>query len=184
MSNKLSGEKVWIRNDPMSVWVLVNGGCCFISGTGSVTLTSQAGHALGRWGSSSAHMTHASNLRPPVWYLSLKLKLLRRAVASAIVQLSPEPLHRDTSGNNRERNSNLCCRSYRSCSKLSAVTWEGGLACECSGGFKVSPHGKGLMEGKGEQGEHNWSLSGWEAWPAGWIKYVISNDISADRCNF
>lgn len=29
-----------------------------------------------------------------------------------------------------------------------------------SASSKVSPHGKGLMEEKGEQGEHNWSLSG------------------------
>lgn len=57
----------------------------------------------------------------------------------------------------------LWCSSYRSCSKLSAVTGEGGMGCVRSAGSKVSPHGKGLMEGKGEQGEHNWSLSRWGA---------------------
>lgn len=152
----------------MSVWVLVNGGCCFISRAGSVTLASQAVSALGRWGSSSAHLTHVSNLRPPVWYRWLRLKLVRRAVASAIIQLSAESLHMDINGYNQERKYVLCCLSYRSCSKLSAVTWEGGLACECSAGSTVSPHGKGLMEGKGEWGEQQlesqW-VGGMTSWP-------------------
>lgn len=56
MSDKHSGEKVLITNDLVSVWVLVNEGCCFISRAGSVTLTSQARHAVGRRGFSIARV--------------------------------------------------------------------------------------------------------------------------------
>lgn len=44
---------------------------------------------------------------------------------------------------------------------------------------------KGLMEGKGEQGEHKWSLGGRggkarNITGTGQIKYVICDDLTAD----
>lgn len=206
---------------------MVCGWCCSINGAGSVMPTSQAGHASGHlymWVPRVFRHTRDArpHLRPPLWYLGLRLKLVQRAMVSAMVVLwelrnrglkwgdVSHPAQRGVSASekraegtaNRQKKRfpfnlhSLVFERYWSCLKLSAVTWEGVLTCACSAGFEVSPCGKGLMEGKGEQGKHNWRLAGWGTKPAGniagikyvicdWLKNVlkISYSISIIECN-
>lgn len=73
------------------------------------------------------------------------------------IQFSPESLHWFRNGNNQgfleaELQYVLWCSRYRSYSKLSAVTWEGGLLCVSSTGSKVSVGG-----GRGQLGRSNMS---------------------------
>lgn len=177
---------------------MVHGGCCCINGAGSVRLNLQARHASGHlhmwvpWVFCCMRDAH-SHWRPPMWYLSLRLKPDHRAMVSAMVapwelrksgmkwaglshpaqcrvSASEEKAERMPKWQKRGfslhlRRVEMCpfvFECYWSCSKLSAVTWEGSMTCICSADFKVSQHSKGLMEGKGEPGKRNWRLGGWQ----------------------